>query len=76
MVGVVTANDILSLDSAPGHLDQSDGFFPPIGRCAEQYDGDEQAMWRSFLNFRSDVDKTRASKATLHDLNGGINRVV
>lgn len=69
VVGVVSAYDILTLDSTPGQLDRSDGFFPRIGRCREEFDGDEQAMWRFFFSLRNGIEKARASKVgdSMHD---------
>lgn len=32
VVGVVSGYDLLALDVTPGTLDDSDGFFPPVGR--------------------------------------------
>ena len=62
VVGVVTGYDILTLDSTPGQLDRSDGFFPKIGRCHQEFDGDEKAMWRSFFCLRNLIEKAHSSK--------------
>ena len=32
MLGIVSGYDLLALESTPGRLDDSVGFFPPIGR--------------------------------------------
>ena len=64
VVGVVSAYDILALDSTPGHLDRSDGFFPKLGKCDADFGGDVKAMWRSFFSLRNGIMKAQASKAS------------
>ena len=64
VVGVVSAYDILALDSTPGQLDRSDGFFPRLGKCDADFGGDVKAMWRSFFSLRNGIMKAEASKAS------------
>lgn len=52
----------MALDSTPGQLDRSDGFFPQIGTCDRDFQGDQKAMWRSFLSIRRSIDKANATK--------------
>ncbi|GMH35570.1 hypothetical protein BSKO_03438 [Bryopsis sp. KO-2023] len=61
VVGVVSAYDVLALDCTPGQLDKSDGFFPPVNRCINEYDGDRNAMWREFLTLRESIQKAQAT---------------
>lgn len=48
MLGIVSGYDLLALESTPGRLDDSVGFFPPIGRCKQLYGGDSKKMWEEF----------------------------
>eukprot|EP00210_Caulerpa_lentillifera_P004765 g4549.t1 len=69
VLGVVSAFDILVLDSTPGHIDRSDGYFPPVDKCKTDFGGDRKAMWLAFLNLRKEIEKAQATKVgeSMHD---------
>eukprot|EP00803_Ostreobium_quekettii_P001229 evm.model.scf_1293EXC.2 EVM.evm.TU.scf_1293EXC.2 scf_1293EXC:5249-11437(-) len=62
VIGVVSAYDVLALDCTPGQLDKSEGFFPPINKCINEFGGDRSAMWRDFHERRAAIKKARATR--------------
>lgn len=62
VIGVVSAHDVLALDCTPGQLDKSEGFFPPVNKCINEFGGDRNAMWRDFHERRAAINKARATQ--------------
>ena len=58
VVGVISGYDLLLLESTPGHIDTSEGLFPPIGRC-DEYGGKKELMWNSFNELRNAQARVR-----------------
>eukprot|EP00958_Prasinococcus_capsulatus_P001464 scaffold133_cov407-Prasinococcus_capsulatus_cf.AAC.29 len=48
--------DLLALDATPGHLDNSDGMFPKLGRC-DEFNGRKKDMWSYFLETQEKLEK-------------------
>merc|ERR1711971_1013401 len=58
VVGVISGYDLLLLESTPGHIDTSEGLFPPIGR-GDEYGGKKELMWNSFNELRNAQARVR-----------------
>lgn len=59
LVGIVSGYDLLALESTPGRLDDTLGFFPPVGRCKQLYGGDNKRMWQEFNSMQSALRNAR-----------------
>ncbi|KAK9824266.1 hypothetical protein WJX72_009066 [[Myrmecia] bisecta] len=69
VIGVVSGYDLLAVDITPGRLDDSDGFFPPVNRCQERYQGNRNLMWAEFNEMRKKLAKAtgRTVGEVMHD---------
>mmetsp|Transcript_12917 Transcript_12917/g.47238 ORF Transcript_12917/g.47238 Transcript_12917/m.47238 type:complete len:287 (-) Transcript_12917:1637-2497(-) len=56
VVGMLSGYDLLALDATPGHLDNSDGMFPKLGRC-DEFNGRKKDMWSYFLETQEKLEK-------------------
>jgi CBS domain-containing protein len=69
VVGVVSGYDLLALESTPGRIDDSDGWFPQVDRCKQMFGGNAGAMWNDFHEMRSYVRKAKGRTVgeVMHD---------
>ncbi|KAK3278178.1 hypothetical protein CYMTET_10590 [Cymbomonas tetramitiformis] len=69
VLGIVSGFDIICLQASPGgHVEPQTDMFPAIGSC-DQFGGDTDKMWSSFLTVKEAADKTNSQTCgqLMHD---------